>query len=296
VRIRMLFAPINPADLNTIEGKYPVRPVLPGVPGVEGAGVVEARGPDVGTPSIGETVLVPHGMGSWRTAANVEAANLVVVPKGVEASQAAMMKINPATAWRMLHDFVELKPGDWIIQNAANSGVGRAVIQISRHLGLKTVNLVRRPELIDELQREGGDITVLDGEDALKEVKAGTSGDSVKLGLNAVGGESAVRLANAVAAGAPIVTFGAMARQPLRIPNGLLIFKDLQFRGFWITQWYQRSTAEVRKAMFSKLFDLSRTNLLKLPVATTFPLDDHVEAIKEANRGGRSGKVLFKPT
>src|SRR5258705_13943177 len=86
----------------------------------------------------------------------------VVVPAGIEPVHAAMLKINPMTAWRMLHDYVQLQKGDWLIQNAANSAAGRAVIQIAHELGYKTVNVVRRAELIEELRGEGGDIVLLD--------------------------------------------------------------------------------------------------------------------------------------
>ena len=152
-----------------------------------------------------------------------------------------MLKINPMTAWRLLHDYVDLKSGDWLIQNAANSAAGRAVIQIARELGFKTVNVVRREELIDELRAEGGDVVLVDGENLRDEVKDATTSDApIRLGLNAVGGSSALRLANCLAPESTMVTFGAMSLQPLKIPNGLLIFKDLRFRGIWINKWVRQ--------------------------------------------------------
>ena len=117
-----------------------------------------------------------------------------------------------------------------MIQNAANSAAGRAVIQIAHELGFKTVNVVRRAELIDELRAEGGDVVLMDGEKLRDEVKAATSGAPIRLGLNAVGGESALHLANCLAFGGTLVSFGAMSMQPLKIPTGLLIFKDLRDR------------------------------------------------------------------
>ena len=127
----MLAAPINPADLNQIEGKYPIRRPLPATPGFEGAGVVEKSAASVrrASPS-GTQVILPHDFGTWREAAVVKADELVAVPNEIDPEQAAMLKINPLTAWRMLHDFVRLERGDWVIQNAANSAAGRAVIQI----------------------------------------------------------------------------------------------------------------------------------------------------------------------
>ena len=164
VVVKMTAAPINPADLNSIEGKYPVRPPLPATPGMEGAGVVVGLGSAVRSLAIGTRVILPHGLGTWREACAVPAEKLVVVPERIEPIQAAMLKVNPITAWRMLHDFVSLQPGDWLIQNAANSAAGRCVTQIARELGYKTVNIVRRAELVDELRTLGGDVVLLDGE------------------------------------------------------------------------------------------------------------------------------------
>lgn len=294
IRIRILAAPINPADLNTIEGKYPVRPPMPAVPGVEGAGVVEAAGEEVTHLNIGDQVLVPHGVGTWREACVCPGHGVVAVPEGIDPAQAAMLKINPATAWRMLHDFVELKPGDWVIQNGGNSGVGRAVIQISKELGLRTVSIVRRKELIAELEAEGADVVLTDDVDFRKEIPARTGGAKIKLGLNSVGGESALHVANALAPHGTHVTFGAMAMKPVTIPNGLLIFKDLRFRGFWVTKWYEEATVAERQEMFKQLFALAGRGILKTKIEREYPISEAKEAILRAQQGSRDGKIVFR--
>src|SRR5437764_404625 len=124
---------------------------------------------------------------------------------------------NPADVWRVLHDYVHLEKGDWLIQNAANSAAGRDVIQIAHELGYKTVNVVRRSELIQELRAEGGDVVLVDGDNLREEVKNATGGASIHLGLNSVGGDSASRLANCLAPGSTLVTFGVMSLQPMKI-------------------------------------------------------------------------------
>ena len=293
VLLQNILAPINPADLNTIEGKYPVRPTLPATPGVEGVGTVAAVGFDVTAFKPGMAVLLPHGYGTWREGGVVEADQLFPVPEGVPYAEAAMIKINPATAWRMLHDFVEPKPGAWVIQNAANSGVGRAVIAIAQKLGLKSVNLVRRPELIEELTAAGADVVILDDENANAEIKARTGGAKILLGLNSVGGESATRVASALAAGGKMATFGAMSRQPLKLPTGLLIFKDIQVLGFWMTRWYQKATPDERNAMFAELFELAKTGAFKTPVERIYPVEEIREAVAHALKGSRGGKILI---
>ena len=292
--VKMRAAPINPADLNQIEGKYPVRAELPATPGFEGAGVVAEIGTNVANVAEGDLVILPHNVGTWRDAVAVKAEDLVVAPAGIEPVDAAMLKINPMTAWRLLHDYVDLKKGDWLIQNAANSAAGRAVIQIAHELRYKTVNLVRRSELIDELRAEGGDVVLVDSENLREEVKNATGGAPIRLGLNAVGGPSALRLANCLAPGSTLVTFGAMSLQPLKIPNGLLIFKDLRFRGIWINKWYDHATKEQRMGAFRSLFEMAKRGLLKTKVEKAYPLSEATAAVTHAAQGKRGGKIIFE--
>ena len=292
--IRVAAAPINPADLNQIEGKYPVRPELPATPGFEGAGILVESGTEVKGLTSGALVILPHNIGTWRDAVAVKAEDLVVVPDGIEPVQAAMLKINPLTAWRLLHDYVDLQRGDWLIQNAANSATGRDVIQIAHELGYKTVNVVRRAELVDELRTEGGDVVLIDGDNLRDEVKSATGGAAIRLGLNSVGGDSALRLANCLAPGGTLVSFGAMSLQPLKIPTGLFIFKDLRFRGIWINKWYDNATRSERMETFGPLFDMAKRGLLKTKVEKTYPLSEIKAAVAHAAQGKRNGKIVFE--
>ncbi len=294
VIVKMRAAPINPADLNQIEGKYPVRAQLPATPGFEGAGIVADVHRDVTNVAVGALVILPHNIGTWRDAVAVKADELVVVPAGIKPVQAAMLKINPMTAWRLLHDYVDLARGDWLIQNAANSAAGRAVIQIAHELGYKTVNVVRRSELIDELRTEGGDVVLVDSENLRHEVEDAIGGPPIRLGLNAVGGESALRLANCLAPESTLVTYGAMSLQPLKIPNGLLIFKDLRFRGIWINKWYDNATPAQRMEAFQHLFEMAKRGLLQTKVEKAYPLSEAKAAVAHAARGQRSGKIIFQ--
>ncbi len=292
--VKMSAAPINPADLNQIEGKYPVRAQLPATPGFEGAGVVVELGPGVNGLTSGALVILPHNIGTWRDAVAVKAEDLVVVPDGIEPVQAAMLKINPLTAWRLLHDYVDLQKGDWLIQNAANSAAGRDVIQIAHELGYKTVNVVRRAEPLDELLAEGGDVVLVDGDNLREDVKNATGGASIRLGLNSVGGDSALRIANCLAPGGTLVSFGAMSLQPLKIPTGLLIFKDLRFRGIWINKWYDQATPSERVQTFQSLFDMARRGLLKTKIERAYPLSEVKAAVAHAALGKRNGKIVFE--
>ena len=294
VLVQMQAAPINPADLNAIEGKYPGKREVPAVPGFEGSGIVAETGANVSNLTIGSLVILPHDIGTWREACVVKAEQVVVVPQKIDPIQAAMLKINPLTAWRLLHGYVELKAGDWVIQNAANSAAGRAVIQISHALGYKTINIVRREELIDELRAEGGDVVLVDGQNLRDEVKTATDGAPIPLGLNAVGGESALRLMNCLAASGTLVTYGAMSLRPLKIPNGLLIFKDLRFRGIWINKWYDNATPVERMAAFNPIFDMAGRGLLQTKVERSYSLSEIKEAVTRAAEGKRTGKIIFE--
>ena len=292
--VRVKAAPINPADLNQIEGKYPIRAPLPATPGFEGAGVIEEVGGAVKDYAPGQLVILPHNLGTWREAMAVKASQLTVVPNEIEPEQAAMLKINPITAWHLLHDFVRLEPGDWVIQNAANSAVGRAVIAIGRDLGLRTLSLVRREELIEELRREGGDVVLLDNEEAREAATEATNRAAIRLGINQVGGDSALRLAKMVAPEAVIVTIGAMSLQSLRLPNGLLIFKNLHFTGFWVNKWYEKASPAERAQTFDHIFSLARRRLLQTKIERAYSLGEFAAAIAHAEQSQRAGKIIFE--
>lgn len=293
VLVEMKAAPINPADLNVLEGKYVVRPTLPAVVGNECVGVVAQCGSAVRGLSVGQPVIAPARIGSWCEAYVADASELVPVPSDIPIEQAAMLAVNPPTAWRMLHDIVTLKPGDWVIQNAANSGVGRCVIQIAHHFGWKTVNIVRRTELIAELKAEGADVVITDEQPFSKRIRELTGSAEILLGLNAVGGDSAREVSKALSAHGTLVTYGAMSKQPIQVDNGQLIFKDIRFRGFLITEWFRRASTQEKQELFAQIAPLMKQGKLKVPIEKTYRLTEAKNAIRHASQSGRSGKILF---
>ncbi|MFH1067666.1 MAG: 2-enoyl thioester reductase domain-containing protein [bacterium] len=292
VLLKLKFAPIHPSDINLIEGTYGLRPPLPAVPGNEGLGVVVAIGADVNRFQVGDWVKPP--LGSWQQYARVPSDQCLKLPQDLDDQQAAMLCVNPPTAWRMLHDFVALQTGDWVIQNAANSAVGRCVIQIARTLGAHTVNLVRRPELAEELRSIGADVVLADDANVKKKLaEFSIPRGKLRLGLNAVGGESATRLADCLEESGMLVTYGAMSREALKIPNKFLIFKDLHFRGFWMSRWFQRADTPTKEAVFAELGALMREGKLHIPVRRVFPLEEIAAAVSCAQQSGE-GKVLLR--
>jgi NADPH:quinone reductase-like Zn-dependent oxidoreductase len=295
VAVAMLAAPINPADINVIEGKYGDLPELPATIGNEGVGRIAALGPHVDGLHVGQLVL-PMAFGTWTQRMIVPADTVVPLPDSLDVRQAAMLTVNPATAWRLLHDFVTLQPGEWIVQNAANSGVGRSVIQLARALGFKTLNVVRRTELIDDLLAAGADRVVLEDTDLRATVDSLCDGCRPRLALNSVGGPSALNIANALARNGCHVTFGAMSRLPLKIPNGLVIFSNLTFRGFWLKRWRETASPDVLRSTYATLATHLEKRTLHTPVDAVFPLGQLPSALDAASREKRAGKILLDLT
>ena len=182
------FFPINPADVLNIEGKYgAVPPALPMTPGAEGVGRIGKVGASVRHVKPGDRVLLP-GPGCWRERIKAPAKAVFALPEGVDPKQLAMLRVNPPTAYLMLHRIVAPKPGQWIIQNAANSGVGHCLIRLARQAGVKTVNVVRREELVKPLKTFGGDVVLTDGPDLDRRARAAIGDVSLPLAIDAVGG------------------------------------------------------------------------------------------------------------
>src|SRR5271170_3790851 len=175
VLIQVEFSPLNPNDLMLAQGIYSVHPELPSVIGNEGVGSVIAIGSAVTQVQVGDRVLVPLYVFAWAERVLAAAQDLIKLSPEIEVQQLSMLRINPPTAALLLSEYVALQPGEWIVQNAANSGVGRAVIAFARERGIRTANLVRRPELIDELIAAGGDLVFLDSADAPEVIRRKTA-------------------------------------------------------------------------------------------------------------------------
>jgi mitochondrial enoyl-[acyl-carrier protein] reductase / trans-2-enoyl-CoA reductase len=290
--LEMLFSSVNPADLNIIEGKYGELPAMRSLIGNEGVGRVAGLGVGVTDFAMGDLVL-PMRTGAWAQYMVADVAEAIRLPAAVDPLQASMLTVNPPSAWAMLEQFVSLKAGDWLVQNAANSAVGRCVIQLAKARGVKTLNVVRRPELIEELKGIGADIVVTEECDLRSEIGQLCGETRPVLALNAVGGASALNLANGLADGGTLVTYGAMGRQPLKIPNGLLIFRRLEFKGFWLREWMRSTSQTEKQRILASLAELSVAGALQLPVHRVYPLAELHAALEEAGRGSRTGKVLM---
>ncbi|XP_043251306.1 enoyl-[acyl-carrier-protein] reductase, mitochondrial [Colletes gigas] len=304
VSVKWLLAPINPADLNTIQGKYPSKPPLPAIPGNEGVGEVIAIGSNVNNLSVGDRVI-PFGshLGTWRTRANYNSKELMKIPKDVGTIEASMLNVNPCTAYRMLKDFVSLNPGDTVIQNGGNSAVGQIVIQLCKLWNYKTVSVVRdRPniqELKDQLTSLGADVILTEAEIRNTQIFSSKKLPSPRLALNCICGQNALQVVKQLAHGGIMVTYGGMSREPLTVPTSALIFKDITLKGFWMTEWTKKNThSKERIDMFNELGLLFKDKKLKAPPHKLVPLCQFEEAVVNAlNIDGKTGvKYIFDLT
>lgn len=293
--LEVLAAPINPSDVLTLTGLYGMLPPLPAVGGNEGVGRVLALGPDTQGPAVGQTVLLPVGCGTWSTHVLADAKNLLPLPKDADPLQLAMMTVNPPTALLMLREFVDLQAGEWVIQNAANSGVGAYLIQLAKARGLKTVNVVRRDSAVDGVRETGGDVVLVDGPDLAKRVRDATGGAAIRLGIDAVGGASTDHLAMALAEGGVLVNYGAMSGEPCQVSPASFVFRDVTLRGFWLSKWFIGATPAQRMAVFGEVAALIASGTLKSRIQATYSIDQIKEAVAAAAAGERDGKILLVP-
>uniref|UniRef100_A0A8C3YK63 Enoyl-[acyl-carrier-protein] reductase, mitochondrial n=1 Tax=Catagonus wagneri TaxID=51154 RepID=A0A8C3YK63_9CETA len=299
VHVKMLAAPINPSDINMIQGNYGYLPPLPAVGGNEGVGQVVAVGSHVTRVKPGDWVIPTNvGLGTWRTEAVFSEEALLGVPKDIPLLSAATLCVNPCTAYRMLMDFEQLRPGDSVIQNASNSGVGQAVIQIAAALGLRTINVVRdRPDiqkLIDRLKNLGADHVVTEEELRKHELKnLFKNMPQPRLALNCVGGKSSTELLRRLAPGGTMVTYGGMAKQPVVASVSLLIFKNLKIRGFWMSKWKEDHSPDQFKELILTLCHLIRRGQLTAPACSEVPLQDYQRALEASMQPFVSSKQIL---
>ena len=289
----MLFAPVNPADLNYMEGTYGKKPALPAVAGIEGVGRIVETGEGVAGLAPGALAIPLRGAGCWSEEIVRPAEEVFALPDGIDPRQAAMLRVNPATAWGLLHAAGTMPRGAWVVQNAASSGAGHSVIQLARHLGLRTLNLVRREESASACLALGADAVLVDDTEAVAAARALPDFQAPALALNAVGGDSAIRLMDLLAPGGTMATYGAMSRQPVKVPNGFLIFKDVRLCGFWLSRWLEAAPGQEVRAIYETLAALMAAGKMQQPVAAEYPLSDITTAIRHATTASRGGKVLL---
>jgi len=291
VLLEIQASPINPADLNFIEGTYGVKPELPATPGIECFGkVIESQSKLF---SSGDLVIPLSRVGGWADHAIAHENNLIQLPAEIDPLQAAMLKVNPATAHLLLTHFETLQANDWVTLNAANSGVGQCVVQLAKHFGIRTLCFLRKTELINDLKSLGATEVFEDSPAGYLQALEALGQNRPKLAFNAVGGDSALRIMKLLAPGGTHITYGAMAKKPLTVPNGPLIFNDIRLRGLWVTQWIREEDPKTLNETYATLAELVISGKLTQSIDNTFDLSDYTQALARLDQPERSGKIIF---
>jgi NADPH:quinone reductase-like Zn-dependent oxidoreductase len=295
LRLRLALRPINPADLLTIRGRYGSLPPLPATPGREGVGIIVGATGAAGDLKDGDRVVPLDLIGTWQEEVVVEPARVVFVPEAVSDEAAAQSFLNPLSAWAML-DELNPAPGDWLVQSAAASALGKLVIQMSVLRGVRTLNVVRRAEQSAALQRLGADAVVVwpqDGQSLTQFVKK-TTGGGLAYALDAVGGELGGEMVNALSTGGTMLLHGSLAHpETMPINSGRFLTRSLTLRGFWLNEWLGRTPLDEQRHTLGTILEHMATGAIRAPeVEATYDLGSVREAVAHAERS-RDGKIML---
>jgi NADPH2:quinone reductase len=295
VRVRTLASPIHNHDLWTVRGTYGFKPDLPARAGTEAVGVVDALGEDVTGLQVGQRVVTGGTFGVWADYFVAKAGALLPVPDELPDDTAAQLVAMPFSAISLL-DTLDLGPGDWLAQNAANGAVGRLVAQLAEARDLHVLGLVRRAAGVEELRALGIDNVVsTDSGDWRDRATAITGGAPVRVGVDSVGGTASGDLLSLLAEQGTLVVFGAMASPTMQIPSGDMIFKEATLKGFWGSRVSATMTPDKRAALMAELYERITSGSLTLPVEASYPLDQIADAARANVAPGRTGKILLHP-
>jgi NADPH:quinone reductase-like Zn-dependent oxidoreductase len=288
VLVGVEFSPISFSDILVARGLYALRPELPSVIGNEGVGRVLKIGEGAHGLRIGDRVVLSMGRFVWRQRLIVPATDLIVLPDDADPQQLSMLSINPPTAHLLLERYLELRPGDWIAINAANSAIARWIIGFGKRKGLKIVGLVRRAEVLDEVHAAGCDLALLDDDNAPAKLAEALGGLRPRLALDAVSGEASGRLTKLLGQGGTFVSYAAPSFAPLAISPFDLIFNDLTVRGFSLGN---PAFAEQIPQAIREAARMIASHEVTVPITAVYPLHEIKSAVAHALQGG---KVLLE--
>lgn len=292
ITVRLAASPINPADVLNITGQYGKRAVLPAIPGAEGIGTISACGADVGELAVGDRVMLP-ALQNWVEFRNISAGRVVKIPADGDALQLASLRITPPTAHLLLRDMVALPPGDWVIQNAANSAVGREMIRVAHQRKLRTINVVRREGLDDLLRGDGADAVLVDGDDLAARVDEVVGGDPIRLAIDAAGGLPSAHLIECLGPNGLFVNYGMLTGQACLIDPKHLIFKGVTARGFWLSVELERLGWAATVKLYHQLAARVIKGESRVEIAGQYPIEDIQAALQHAQQPGLGGKVIL---
>jgi NADPH:quinone reductase-like Zn-dependent oxidoreductase len=289
VLVRMLASPVNPSDLMFVEGAYGVDPQLPQVPGFEGVGVVESSGGGLrGRLMTGRRVAVLNRSGgNWAEFTVVPADQVIPLSGSLSVEQAATFFVNPATAWVMTQEVLQVSTGEWLLQTAAASSLGRMIIRLGKHLGFRTVNVVRRSSQVDELQRLGADQVVVfddrsDGPEVLAErVHEATSAQPIRCAVDPVGGATGSGALQALGERGRLLVYGTLSEQPLNFSPRELMTRGAAVEGFWLGRYMQQQGLVKKLLLVRRLTKLIESGVLQTDNCYRIPLEGFPDLLSD---------------
>lgn len=295
VRVRTVLSPIHNHDLWTIRGSYGFKPEFPARSGSEAVGVVDALGEGVSGLEIGQRVVTGGTFGVWAEFFIAKAAALIPVSDVIPDEVAAQLVSMPFSAISLV-DSLNLKAGDWLVQNAANGAVGRLVAQLAKARGINVIGLVRRSAGIEELAAQGiGNIVATDTEGWIDRVQDISAGAPIIAGVDSVGGSASGEVISLLAENGTLVVFGAMQSPVMEIGSGAVIFKQVTIRGFWGSKVSTSMPSEKRRALMGELFKHITDGVLTLPVEAIYSFEEAGAAAQANFAPGRVGKIMLRP-
>jgi NADPH:quinone reductase-like Zn-dependent oxidoreductase len=299
VRVRMILSPVNPSDLLVVRGRYGVLPRLPATPGMEGVGVVDEVGPGVLARLLRlegkRVVAINNRCGNWAEYAVIPARQARPVPEDIPDEQAATFFVNPASVLAMVRHILGVRRGDWLLQSAAGSTLGRMIIKLGRHDGFQTLNVVRRRDAIAELKELGGD-AVISSEDGPidQQVRQVVAGDGVRFAVDPVGGETGTGVFRSLASDGRLLLYGTLSGEPIQIDPRLMIAGRRIVEGFWLGHWMPQRSIPSALLLFREIATLIRRGVLDSQIGQVYPLDQIPQAALQAETVARAGKVLVR--
>ena len=297
VGVRMILSPVNPSDLLYIRGRYPLKPKFPGAtPGFEGVGVVESNGGGVlGWLRRGKRCLVLNDRhGNWQQNTVALAKQAIPVPDWMTNEQAATFFVNPATALVMTRTVLGVPRGAWLLQSAAGSALGKMIIRLAKLDGYKTINVVRRPEQVEELKRLGADVVLVEADGDLAERVRAITGGGVGYAIDPVGGATGSAVVEALGPNGRAVLFGLLSGEPVTIDPRALLTGCKTVEGFWLADWSRRQNILTMLRLIRTVTKLIRRGVLATEAGEVFSMDRIGAAVEAAERPGRAGKVLLR--
>ncbi|KAL4427444.1 hypothetical protein ABPG77_000733 [Micractinium sp. CCAP 211/92] len=303
VLVRVTLRPVNPADVFSLQGVYPgFRPAsMPAVPGLEGTGTVVHNGPGASKFAPGQRVsgapfdTVEHGSGTWQQYIVAKESSLVAVPDGVSEEAAAQFWVNPVTVVGMLN-VLDVPQGEYLLQTAAGSVLGRQMVQLAKSRGIRTINVVRRQELADELKALGADEVVVSvqGEGLVDKVKEITGGRGAYGAIECIGGDIFAQVCGAVRDNGTVLIYGAMSGLTATYAIPDLLFRGVKVSGFWLMPYTNSLPAEERAKLLDGVMQLLKDGVITPYAGNRFSLEQVKEAVAVATSSARGGKALLE--